>query len=111
MDENVKVGMNHAMEAGMNVHIKAGMTLILEAGLQISLKVGPSFIDIGPAGISIMGTPLCNINGGGAAGSGAGAKPKSPKKPKVPSKGDVKKAAPTKPEQADDSKTGHKSCP
>lgn len=110
MDQNVKVGMNHAMEAGMAIHIKAGMTLVLEAGMQLTLKAGASFIDIGPAGVSISGVPLVNINSGGAAGSGSGAKPKSPKSPKAPSKGDVKKAAPTKPTMADKSKTGHKSC-
>ena len=109
MDDNVKVGMNHALEAGMAIHIKAGMTLVLEAGMQLTLKAGASFIDIGPAGVSISGVPLVNINSGGAAGSGNGSKPKAPKSPQAPSKGDVKQAAPTKPTKADKSKTGHKS--
>ena len=39
------------------IHLKAGTNLILEAGLQLTLKVGGNFIDIGPAGISIVGTP------------------------------------------------------
>ncbi len=110
MDQNEKVGMNHALEAGMCIHIKAGMTLVLEAGIQLTLKAGASFIDIGPAGVSISGVPLVNINSGGAAGSGAGSKPQSPDSPQPPSKGDVQQAAPTQPDQADDSKTGHKSC-
>lgn len=110
-DQHTKVGMNHALEAGMAIHIKAGTTLVLEAGVQLSLKAGGSFIDIGPAGVSISGVPLVNINSGGAAGSGSGAQPKSPDAPEVPSKGDIQQAAPTKPDEADDSKSGQKSAP
>jgi type VI secretion system secreted protein VgrG len=109
-DENVKVGMNHALEATMAIHIKAGTTLVLEAGVQLTLKAGASFIDIGPAGVSISGVPLVNINSGGAAGTGAGSNPQAPEAPSPPSKGDVQQAAPTVPDQADNSKTGHKSC-
>lgn len=101
-DLHEKVGQNQALEAGQAVHIKAGTTLILEAGAQLSLKGPGGFIDIGPAGISIVGT-MVMINSGGAAGNGAGAKPQAPQ--------DAKPAQPTKPDQADDSKTGYKSCP
>ena len=52
----------------MNVHVKGGMVVVIEAGMQLSLKAGANFIDIGPAGVSISGTPLVNINAGGAAG-------------------------------------------
>ena len=61
-------------DAGQEVHLKAGMKLVLEAGMQISIKVGGSFIDIGPAGVTIQG-PMVKINSGGTAGSGSGTSP------------------------------------
>ena len=73
---DVKVGTDLGVDAGMNVHIKAGMNVVIEAGLMITLKAGSSSIVIGPSGVSIVGQPLVLINSGGAAGSGAGAKPK-----------------------------------
>ncbi len=82
-----KSGMNFAHEAGMAIHLKAGMTLILEAGVQLSLKVGGSFVDIGPAGVSISG-PMVMINSGGAAGSGCGTSPTDPTDPKDPDEAD-----------------------
>lgn len=109
-NEDHKVKMNHALEAGMCIHIKAGMTLVLEAGMQLSLKAGGSFIDIGPAGVAISGMPMVLINSGGAAGSGAGAQPQAPDEPQPPSQSDVQQAQPTEPTVADDSKTGQKSC-
>lgn len=75
-----KSGMNFAHEAGQIIHLKAGMTVVLEAGMELTLKVGGNFIDIGPAGISIVGT-MVMINSGGAAGSGCGSSPTSPKAP------------------------------
>jgi type VI secretion system secreted protein VgrG len=66
-----KYSQNHAEEAGQEIHLKAGMKIIIEAGMQISLKVGGNFVDIGPAGVTIVGT-MVNINSGGAAGSGSG---------------------------------------
>jgi type VI secretion system secreted protein VgrG len=81
-DVNEKFSMNHNEETGQSIHIKAGMKIIIEAGTQISLKVGSNFIDIGPAGIAIQGT-MVQINSGGAAGSGPGASPVSPKAVKV----------------------------
>ncbi|MGH9903076.1 MAG: type VI secretion system Vgr family protein, partial [Pyrinomonadaceae bacterium] len=84
MDIHQKAGMNYAVDAGMAVHIKAGMTCVIEAGLQLTIKAGASFIDIGPAGISIVGTPLVNINSGGAAGSRGGCSPTAPEPPEDP---------------------------
>lgn len=75
-----KFSQNHAEEAGQEIHLKAGMKIILEAGTQISLKVGGNFVDIGPAGVSIVGT-MVNINSGGAAGSGSGLNLVSPISP------------------------------
>jgi type VI secretion system secreted protein VgrG len=75
-----KSGMNFAHEAGQIIHLKAGMTVVLEAGVELTLKVGGNFIDIGPAGVTIVGT-MVMINSGGAAGSGCGSSPTSPKDP------------------------------
>jgi type VI secretion system secreted protein VgrG len=52
----------------MNAALKAGMNVAIEAGIQITLKAGPNFIDISPAGILIVGTPVVMINSGGAPG-------------------------------------------
>jgi type VI secretion system secreted protein VgrG len=75
-----KSGSNFAHEAGQIIHLKAGMTVVLEAGTELTLKVGGNFIDINPSGISIVGT-MVMINSGGAAGSGCGSSPTSPKAP------------------------------
>ncbi len=79
-DVSEKFGKNHAEEAGMEIHLKAGMKIVIEAGAQISLKVGSNFVDISPAGVTIVGT-MVNINSGGAAGSGSGLKLVSPIEP------------------------------
>jgi type VI secretion system secreted protein VgrG len=63
--------------------------------------VGGNFIDISPAGVSIVGT-LVMINSGGAAGSGSGSSPDSAQDPS--------EANPTEPTVADDSKSGQKSA-
>jgi len=81
MDMQQKVGMNHALEAGMEVHIKGGMKVIIEAGMQLSIKAGSSFVDLGPAGVSISG-PMVLINSGGAAGTGSGCSPDAANLPK-----------------------------
>ncbi len=108
---DVKSSQNAALEAGMNVHVKGGMVVVIEAGMQLSLKAGANFIDIGPAGVSISGMPLVNINSGGAAGSGSGAQAASPSTPNnpdaatdpleaataEPGSSDTAKAAPTPP--------------
>jgi len=99
MDMQQKVGMNHALDAGMEIHLKGGMKVIVEAGTQVSLKAGPSFVDIGPSGVSISG-PMVNINSGGAAGSGSGCSPDSPKSPKEADTAEPGKVAkPPKPKE------------
>ena len=62
------VGASHSEKAN-TVYVKAGMTVVIEAGMQITLKVGGNFVDIGPAGVTIMGTMVL-INSGGAPGVG-----------------------------------------
>jgi len=75
-------GQSVAAVGEMSVHIK-GLTVVIEGGTQVSIKAGPSFIDLGPSGVSISG-PMVNINSGGAAGSGNGAQAASPSSPSDP---------------------------
>jgi type VI secretion system secreted protein VgrG len=107
-DQQEQVGGNHALEAAGEIHLKAGTNLILEAGLQLTLKVGGNFIDIGPAGISIVGTPAVLINSGGAPGSGSGSSPEEPESPVEPPL--PPEAKPIDPTPADDARTGDKSA-
>jgi type VI secretion system secreted protein VgrG len=99
-DQKEMVGGNHALDAGGEIHLKAGTTLVIEAGVQLSLKVGSNFIDISPAGVSIVGT-LVMINSGGAAGSGSGASQERFQDPYPAPQHD--------PTPADNAKTGYKS--
>jgi type VI secretion system secreted protein VgrG len=99
LDFHAKAGMNYALDAGMNVHIKGGMVVVIEAGVQLSLKAGANFIDIGPAGVAISGTPMVMINSGGAAGAGAGSTPTAPAAPEAPD-------PPKEPKVAEEAKPG-----
>ncbi|MEP6872838.1 MAG: type VI secretion system tip protein VgrG [Burkholderiales bacterium] len=83
-DVHIKAGMNAAVEAGMNAHVKGGMNVVIEAGLMLTLKAGGNSVVIGPAGVSITGSPLVMINSGGGAGSGDGASPVAPTAPESP---------------------------
>jgi type VI secretion system secreted protein VgrG len=81
-DMQEKVGMKHAIDAGQEIHLKAGMNVVIEAGMSITLKAGGGFVVIGPAGVTISGTPVL-INSGGSAGSGSGSSPEAAKLPKA----------------------------
>jgi type VI secretion system secreted protein VgrG len=83
-----KIGSNHLVDAGEEIHLKAGTTVVIEAGVQLTLMASGSFVDIGPAGVSIQGTTVL-INSGGTPGQG------SPSSPAVPQ----------------DSQSGQKSAP
>jgi len=76
-DFQVKVGANAAVDAASDLHLKS-MTMVLEAATMLTLKAGASTIVLGPAGITIDGAPLVQVNCGGAGGSGMGAHPSSP---------------------------------
>jgi len=69
--------------------------------MQLTLKAGSNFIDIGPSGIAISGTPLVMINSGGSAGSGSGSSPTAPGDPTDPKD-------PKDPDEADDGSKGTK---
>lgn len=80
MNIQEKVGMKHALDAGQEIHLKAGMNVVIEAGMSITLKAGGGFVVVGPAGVTISGTPIL-LNSGGSAGSGSGSSPDTPKTP------------------------------
>jgi len=90
--------MAYAMKSNTTIHLNAGMSAVIEAGMELTLKAGSNFIDIGPAGIFISGTPMVFINSGGAAGSAPDASPQSPDSP----------TAPKDPDTADDGSKGTK---
>lgn len=77
-DQLEKVDRRYALETGSEIHLKAGTNVIIEGGTMITLKVAGNFVTVGPAGVAISGT-MVNINSGGAAGSGSGAQPETPK--------------------------------
>src|SRR5450755_1011083 len=63
-----------------NVKIKAGANVVIEATAGITLKVGGSLVNIGPAGVDIVG-PMVKINSGGGGGSASPALTPSPVAP------------------------------
>ncbi|WP_295384030.1 type VI secretion system tip protein VgrG [uncultured Thiodictyon sp.] len=81
MNLQQKVGTKYGLDAGQEVHLKGGMNVVIEAGMSVTLKAGGGFIVVGPAGVTISGTPVL-INSGGSAGSGSGCSPDAPKAPK-----------------------------
>jgi type VI secretion system secreted protein VgrG len=100
-----KAGQKHAVDAGQEIHLKAGMTAVIEA-TTITLKGAGGFITISPAGVAIQGVMVL-INSGGAAVPGTGSMPTAPQAAKDAA--DAADANPTKPKDADLSKTGAKS--
>jgi type VI secretion system secreted protein VgrG len=80
IDHQEKVALKYAVDAGMEIHLKAGMNVVLEAGMSITLKAGGGFIVVGPAGVTISGTPVL-INSGGSPGVGSGSSPQEPLEP------------------------------
>jgi type VI secretion system secreted protein VgrG len=102
-DQHEKVGFNHALEANSDIHIKAGMKVVIEAGAELSL-VGPGgFLHIGPGGVTLDGTMVWINSGGPGPASGSGSNPTLPP--------EVYRGEPLEPAEADNSKTGYKSCP
>lgn len=88
-NQNEKVAGTVSLSAGGDLHqkigqnsaLKADMQVAIEAGISITLKAGASFIEIGPAGVTIVGSPLVMINSGGSPGP-LTAQPEAPQNPK-----------------------------
>jgi len=81
-DTHLKAGGKILTKATNEIHIDGGMKVVIEGTTQVSLKVGGNFIDIGPSGISIVGT-MVNVNSGGSAGTGSAASPIAAKDAKI----------------------------
>jgi type VI secretion system secreted protein VgrG len=90
-DAQIKLGTNLAASAGQNVDFKGGVNVTIEAGMTLTLKAGSSTIVLGPSGVAINGTmvtidgsAMVSINGGGGGGasSAQSAQPQSPDGPK-----------------------------
>lgn len=77
----------------VNVKIKAGSSVVIESMTGITLKVGGSLVNIGPAGVDIVG-PMVKVNSGGGGGSASPALSASPVAPT-----EAKKEDTTTPEQ------------
>ena len=78
---NLDAATDFLAKSGMNAHIKGGMNVVLDAGISISLKAGSNFINIGPAGVSIVGTMVMINSGGSAQSANAPAKPENAEAP------------------------------
>ncbi|KFE71179.1 type VI secretion system Vgr family protein [Hyalangium minutum] len=90
-DLQVKATGIHALQADSEIHLKSDK-IVLEADTGLTLKVGGNFITIDATGVSVTGM-MVNLNSGGAALDGSGAKPTAPSEPA--------EAMPTAPTPAD----------
>ncbi len=91
---SLKADVGDLMAEGMTIKIKGATTVAIEAGISVSLKAGASFVNVGPAGVDIVG-PLVKVNSGGSAGSAGSALKASPTAPT-----EAKKEASLDPAQA-----------
>lgn len=85
---NLDCASDFLAKSGMNAHIKGGTSVVLEAGLSISLKAGSNFINISPAGVSIVGTMVMINSGGSAQSATAPDKPEKATEPEEAIKSD-----------------------
>ena len=107
-DDQVHVTGKQAVQADEEIHLKSNVKVIIEAGAQVSLKVGGNFVDIGPGGVTIVGT-MVKINSGGAPGDGSGCHTENPEVAMGGGGGGGGGGKPEKPIPADNSESGQKS--
>jgi type VI secretion system secreted protein VgrG len=79
---DIDAGQTIKLSATSAIHIK-GLSLVIDASTQVSIKAGPSFITVGPDGVSISG-PMVKINSGGSASAANPAAQASPAAPQAP---------------------------
>jgi type VI secretion system secreted protein VgrG len=77
---SLKAGTGDLMAEGMTIKIKGATTVAIEGGVSVSLKAGGSTINLGPAGVDIVGA-MVKVNSGGSAGSAGSALSASPTAP------------------------------
>lgn len=78
-DLQVKATGVHALQADSEIHLKSDK-IVLEADTGLTLKVGGNFVTIDATGVSVTGM-MVNLNSGGSALDGSGAKPTAPAEP------------------------------
>jgi len=64
------------------IHLMAGSSIVIESSAQVSVVAGGNFVDVGPGGVTIVGT-LVKINEGGSPADLFGVAARIPEKPKV----------------------------
>jgi type VI secretion system secreted protein VgrG len=100
----VKSRSDQFFDADQVIAFKAGAHVIFEAGTELSLVAPGGFIHIGAGGVTIDGIMVWINSGGPGPGRFSGIGPTS-------GRPDAREAAPIQPTEADNSKTGYKSCP
>lgn len=78
-DLQMKVTSKQALDAGQEIHLKSAK-IVIEASTGVTVKGPGGFITIDASGIAISGS-IVNINSGGSALPGSGAKPTAPVDP------------------------------
>ena len=77
-----------SVECSSSIYLKAA-TIVLEASTGLTIKMGGSNLTMTPAGITMIGSPLCTVNSGGGTVPGMKdplVSPQSPTKPEEPLK-------------------------
>lgn len=70
---------------GMDIFLVAQNKIVLQANASVTVANSASYVDVGPGGVTISGSPMVFINGGGSKSGSASAKtPAAPKAPKQP---------------------------
>ena len=80
-NQHIKIGTGQFINAGSEIHLSSGQKVVLEAGSELTFKAAGSFIKLDGSGITMVG-PIIKFNSGGGPGSGSGASPILPTKPK-----------------------------
>ncbi len=60
---------NHSEQTTGSYYLKA-QSIVMEGETALCFTVGGNFVSLGPSGVTIVGTPMVNINSGGAATPG-----------------------------------------
>ncbi|MBE7375825.1 type VI secretion system Vgr family protein, partial [Pseudomonas lopnurensis] len=73
-DQHIDIGNGWFVETGDEIHYYAGDKVVIDAGMELTASGGGSFLKLDPSGITLSGATI-DINSGGAAGNGSGARP------------------------------------
>ncbi|MDU9400043.1 type VI secretion system tip protein VgrG [Pseudomonas sp. zfem003] len=73
-EQHIQIGAGQFVEAGQEIHYYAGDKVVIDAGMELTASGGGSFLKLDPGGVTFSGATI-NLNSGGAAGEGSGARP------------------------------------